>query len=160
MLKRPPRARKSERGQSFTELAISIVFLLVLLSVVIDLGWAFYQMIALRDTAQEAASFGIMCPDANPVVAENKIRQRLRLSATAPLDMKHIDDGNVVLKFFDAKGEDFSGRLPKHGDMVSISVEIQHQIIVPFAATFIGRDTYPLKVQVTDTIMVDTCQKP
>ncbi len=150
-------SRKSERGQSFMELAISIVFLLILLSVIIDLGWAFYSMTALRDTAQEAASYGVMCPD------ESRIRERLRLSTSAPLNASDIDNGNVNVIFLrpgTGGAPPTQVGNPKHGDIVRVEVEIEHNILVPFIGAVINRYTYPLKVDVSDTIMVDKCPGP
>ncbi len=137
----------SERGQSFMELAVSLVFLLILLSVVIDLGWAFYMMTALRDAAQEAASYGIMCPD------ETLIRDRLRRSTTAPLSMEDIDAGQVLVESITYGG----GAAWKKGSIVKVSITITHPIMVPFLGAVIGRTTYPLSVNVSDTIMVDDC---
>lgn len=151
MLKRLLLPKKSQRGQSFLELAVSLVFLLVLVMVVIDLGWAFYTMTALRDTAQEAASFGIMCPD------KERILQRLRMSTTAPLSMEDIDNGNISVTFLDPLNSGAEIPQGEHGDVVHVSVEVQHQIIVPFVGSFIGQTTYPLKADVSDTIMVDEC---
>lgn len=147
LCKKRVRRRKSERGQSFMELAISMVFLLVLLSAVVDLGWAFYTMTALRDTAQEAASYGIMCPD------QDKIVQRLRLSTTAPLSIKDIDEGDIEVESIPVGSNDAW----KKGSIVKISVTIDHTILVPFLGAVIGRTTYPLSVDVSDTIMVDKC---
>ncbi len=141
------REQKSERGQSFMELAVSLVFLLVLLSVVIDLGWAFYTMTALRDTAQEAASYGIMCPD------EVEIIERLRRSATAPLSMDDLDAGAIFVESI-AVG---SNEAWHKGSIVRVEVTIDHKIMVPFLGAVIGRTTYPLSVDVADTIMVDEC---
>ncbi len=145
--------QEGERGQSFMELAISMVFLLVLLSAIIDLGWAFYSMTALRDTAQEAASYGVMCPD------RDKILERLRLSTSAPLNASDIDNGNVNVVFL-RPGVTDPVTDPKHGDIVRVEVEIEHTIMVPFLGAVINRYTYPLKVDVSDTIMVDKCPGP
>jgi Flp pilus assembly protein TadG len=143
--------QKSERGQSFLELGVSLIFLLILLAAVVDLGWAFYTMTALRDTAQEAASFGTMCPD------KDLIKQRLRLSTSAPLSMQDVDNGNISITFLDVTdGTELTEG--KHGDLVHVSVEIQHKIVTPFVGSFIGRWEYPLMAEVSDTIMVDTCQ--
>lgn len=139
--------RRGERGQSFMELAISMVFLLILLSAVVDLGWAFYTMTALRDTAQEAASYGIMCPD------EDRIIQRLRLSTTAPLSVEDIDEGDITVESIPIGESDAWTK----GSIVKISVTINHTILVPFLGSVIGRTTYPLSVDVSDTIMVDKC---
>lgn len=141
---------RSERGQSFMELAISLIFLLIMLTVMIDLGWAFYSMIALRDAAQEAASFGAMCPD------EDLIAERLRLSATAPIDMNDIpdDEDHILVEFIDTDGNPAD---PVRGNLVRVTAQIDHQIIVPFAGTFLGRTSYPLRVNVADTVMRDSC---
>ena len=141
------RCRKGERGQSFMELAISLVFLLMLLSVIIDLGWAFYTLTALRDTAQEAASYGIMCPDHDLVV------ERLRRSTTQPISMQDIDAGNIVVESFPVG----TAAAWKKGSLVKVTVTINHSILVPFLSAVIGTTTYPLSVKVADTIMVDEC---
>ncbi len=157
-------AKKSERGQSFMELAVSIVFLLILLAAVIDLGWAYYQMTALRDTAQEAASYGTMCPDItgpldnsqNP--PPNKIVQRLLWSTTAPLNPKDFKKIEVTFTDMDGNALDLSNSATKlKGNQVHVSVEIDHHIVTPFVSTFIGTTVYPLKADVTDTIMVEDC---
>lgn len=150
MLKEKWLNRSRERGQSFMELAISLVFLLVLLSVVVDLGWAFYTMTALRDTTQEAAAYGTMCPD------EDKIKTRLIYSTNAPLTMEDMDPDKVVVTFINGKTL-AETNTPAQGDIVKVEVEYTHRIVVPFVGAFIGRYSYPLKVDVSDTIMVKEC---
>ena len=151
MIKKFIARKKSEIGQSFMELALSMVFLLVLLTVVIDLGWAFYTMIALRDAAQEAASFGSMCPDAD------LIAERLRLSASTPISMEDIPDDaeHIDIEFIDPQTGIEAD--PVHGNLVRVTAQVDHEIIVPFAASFLGRTSYPLRVNVADTVMRDTC---
>ena len=135
------------------ELAVSLVFLLILLSAVIDLGWAFYEMIALRDAAQEAASFGSMCP-----IDKDKIQTRLEESATPPIDMLdvtplvewvNVSTGAVITNQADVE----------LGDSVRVSATIQHQIKTPFVGAFIGRYEYPLTATVSSTVMRDDCRE-
>lgn len=143
--------RRGERGQGFMELAISLVFLLMLLAVVIDLGWAFYELIALRDAAQEAASFGAMCPTNIPLVTE-----RLRLSATTPLSMEDIPPANIQITIIDpANGNPTA---VARGMAIRVSATVDHDIMTPFLGAIIGRQTYPLNVNVTDTILREDCQ--
>jgi len=157
--------RKGERGQAFMELAISLVFLLILLSVVIELGWAFYEMIALRDAAQEAASFGAMCPPDqslgdDPAIPSGNyalIWDRLRLSATTPLNTDDLDYNGVEIKMFEA-GTTNEVTVPALGDTIFISLTYGHDIKAPFVGAFIGRQSYNLTVNVSDTIMRDDCQ--
>lgn len=150
-------AVRRERGQSFMELAISLVFLLILLSAVIDLGWAFYTMVALRDTAQEGASFGAMCPD-NPT----RVRSRILESATAPINVSDLETGDIEICIVDPASPPpvfgcTTNAAAVRGNSVRVSLRIQHQILTPFVGTFIGTQSYPLSVTVTNTILVEEC---
>jgi hypothetical protein len=152
--------RRGQRGQAFTELAISLLFLLILMSVMIDLGWAFYTLIALRDAAQEAASYGAICPFEEDNLTANTalIRERLRLSATAPIDMRDIDLNDIEIWFTDlpdpADPDDLTAiTTPVMGGNIVVRVTIQHKIMTPFAGAFIGTQEYPLTVQIADTVM-------
>jgi len=147
--------QKGQRGQAFLEFAISLVFLLILLSAVIDLGWGFYTMVALRDAAQEAAAFGSICP-----TDEVKITERLRKSANTPLDMNDIDPGNIEICIIDsdpAAGK-VCGAPIALGNSVKVTVTVQHKILTPFVGMFIGdKWEYPLSVTVSDTILRTSC---
>ncbi len=145
--------RKSERGQGFMELAISLVFLLILFSAMVDLAWAFYTLISLRDAVQEAAAYGSMCPD-----RLDKIELRLKQSASAPVDMSQIQAGDFSISYCDPyPGGPCRDTNPKRGDYLRVSVRYMHEIITPFVGAFINRQTYPLEVIVSDTIMRDKC---
>lgn len=152
--------QKSERGQSFMELAISLTFLLILLAAVIDLGWAFYTMVALRDTAQEGAAFGSMCPNDFSLIEE-----RLRESATAPLSIEDIDGGDIEICIIDPDSppELFAcsgkGAAIVRGNSVRVTIRIQHDILTPFVGSFIGTQTYPLTVTVSNTILREDTMK-
>lgn len=161
MFKKLSSGWKRARGQSFVELGLSLLFLLTLLAVVIDLGWAFYTMVALRDVAQEAAAFGAMCPD-EPALIEERLRQ----SASAPIRMEDLEGGNVEICIVDSTPADHPALFecdaadnedPERGNSVRIAVRIQHQILVPFVGGFIGTQTYPLTATSTNTILVEEC---
>lgn len=139
-------SRKTERGQAFVELAISLVFLLVLFTVMVDLGWAFYTMIAMRDTVQEAAVYGSMCP-----MSETLIEKRLRKSASAPLDINTVPASDIDIDFVDPVGN--TGAAKVRGNSIRVTLRYNHQIVVPFAGAFIGTTSYPLEVTVADTIL-------
>jgi len=134
----------SERGQSLVELSISIVFLLILFSVVIDLGWSLYTLIALQDSAQEGAIFASMCQNTSSVVA------RIKESTTAPLDANDITDISIL--YFDENGEP-SGNVT-YGSSVKVTLTLEYQVITPFVGAFIGEEgSYPLTVTSTNSIM-------
>jgi hypothetical protein len=143
--------KDGERGQGFMELAISLVFLLVLFSAMVDLAWAFYTLISLRDAVQEAAAYGSMCPDRLDL-----IEVRLRQSASAPVDMNQIADFDIKYCNPVPNGTCRTTN-PQRGDYLRVRVSYLHEIITPFVGAFINRQTYPLEVIVSDTIMRDTC---
>jgi Flp pilus assembly protein TadG len=155
--------RRRERGQAFTEMALTLMFLLVLLSVVVDLGWAFYTLVTLRDAAQEAAAYGAMCPKKDDGTANtDSIRQRLIFSSTAPIDLRTVPSSDVDIQvwFTALANTDPSTAIdlapvttPVMGGNVVVRVTLQHQIVTPFVGAFIGRQQYPLTVQVADTVM-------
>jgi Flp pilus assembly protein TadG len=64
MLKIEP-IKNSEKGQSMVELAVAVVVLLILVSGVVDLGRVAFHYIAMRDAAQEAASYASFFPNNN-----------------------------------------------------------------------------------------------
>lgn len=140
--------KRTERGQSFMELAISLVFLLIVLSVMVDLGWAFYTLISLRDIAQEATSYGSMCAK-----DKNGIEERFRESATSPLDAGDIS--NFTLQYCTPATMACRNNNPLKGDFISISATYQHHIVTPFIGVFLGNvQEYPLSVTASNSIMV------
>lgn len=158
----PFNPRKSERGQAFLELAVSLMFLLILFTVLVDLGWAFYEMIAMRDAAQEAAAYGSMCPPniTNDVNAVTKIKTRLKETAGSPLNLDKIvvDPSNptndtIVVKVINPSNPAETNPAPVKGNSVYVEFSYTHKIIVPLVSTFIGTTEYPLKVNVSDTIL-------
>ena len=51
-----------ENGQSFVEMAIALVILLLLVGGIVDLGRAFFSTMTLRDAVQEGALYGSIDP--------------------------------------------------------------------------------------------------
>ena len=139
---------RDQRGQSFMELAISLVFLLILFSAVVDLGWAFYTLTTLRDVAQEGAAYGAMCSN------QAKVLNHLKSSSTEPIDMTLLSDDSIEICFSDPGTSTCKNASIKRGDMVRISITYEHQIVTPFIGAFIGnKQSYPLTVDVTDTVL-------
>lgn len=54
--------KSKESGQSLVELAVSLIILLILLAGIVDLGRIAFYYIAMRDAAQEGASYGSIFP--------------------------------------------------------------------------------------------------
>lgn len=146
----------AERGQAFVEMAISLVFLLILLSVTIEAGWALYTMIALRDAAQEAASYAAICPVPGVSNDYPKVISRLRTSASAPINMADVSDIRVCVINPASPPTSCAAQAllsPALGLDIRVEAAVNHQILAPFVGSFIGTNTIPIRVDVSDAIL-------
>jgi hypothetical protein len=140
-------ADRVERGQSLTELALTLTFILILLAGVVDLGRAFFTFMALRDSAQEGAAYGSINPTDN-VGIEN----RVRYASNMLRDLSDNPNANVTVSM------GFSGALCTGND-ITVRVEYHNfRFTMPFIGMFIGSQTIPIKATITDTILSPACQ--
>ncbi len=155
---------KRESGQSLVELAMSMVLLLTLLAGLVDLGRAFFTYIALRDAAQEGASYASVAkPDALNTSSEvaaycTAIETRARSTSSNPVDLTMADVSVQTL----INGNDCAS-LPAAnvcmGGAVSVRVSYQNfPITMPFMGIILGTQTLPLSAVVVDTILTPACQ--
>lgn len=135
---------RTEQGQSLVEMAISLVFLLILLSGIIDLGRIFFTYIALRDAAQEGASYAAICP-----VEPLAIDIRVRNSSHFPVDLTDHDHVEV-----------HSSVVLPGAPGTEVNVEVLYndfQLITPFLGTILGTQTINLNAKAYDIILQHTC---
>jgi Flp pilus assembly protein TadG len=144
------KTKKSERGQSLVELAISLVLLLLLLSGAVELGMAFFQYVQLRDAAQEGALYGSMNPPANAgdTTQKTKIADRAKAASQSPIKLQTDATVNVTVDVTDNKYCE--------GGSLKVTVSYPHKIFMPFLPRVIG-STIPLSASVTDTILTPVC---
>ncbi len=123
----------SERGQSLVEVALGMVFLVVLLAGIIDLGRAYFAKIAITDAAAEGAMFASVNPWCVYTCADpNNVRFRVRHASESPLvDWERVDAAVSPL--------DMSQNVS--GTPVTVTVEYNFPLITPFIATIVGQDT-------------------
>lgn len=142
--------RKSERGQSLVELAVSLVILLFLLSGAVEFGIIFFQFVQLRDAAQEGALYGSINPpgDASDTTAISAIETRALSSSSSPIDLLNDPDVDVIVEVPDGKYCE--------GGSLRVRVEYPHKVFMPFMSQFIG-PSIPLNAAVTDTILTPVC---
>lgn|SRR5574341_104478 len=136
---------KSERGQSLVELAISISILIFLLAGAVEFGMIFFQYVQLRDAAQEGALYGSLHPDQFAA-----IEARVRGASSSPIDL--ADASVTVNPELIGNGN----ACETTGNAIKVTVSFDHQVFMPFMATFIG-STIPLDASVTDTILQPPC---
>jgi hypothetical protein len=144
-----------EHGQALVELSISIVFILIIVFMVIDLGIMYFTQITVRDAVQEAASYGSICPS-----NADKIRARFRTSATVPiidLSAATIPDSDIDICVFESSDPNTCGKPATIGNNISVTATVIHKVMTPFLGTFIGAQQYPITVSATYEIRLTSC---
>jgi Flp pilus assembly protein TadG len=150
-----------ERGQSLVEFGISLVILLYLLSGAAEFGVLLFQYVQLRDAAQEGALYGSMNPyidsnvngkfDAGEPVNRAGIEARARAASNKPINLS--DAGLVTITPSSADGTG----LFCEGHGVTVLVEFDHQIFMPFLPQILNQKKIHLSATVTDTILTPVC---
>jgi Flp pilus assembly protein TadG len=146
---------RKEHGQSMIELALTITILMVLLAGTIDLGHAFFVWLAMRDAAQEGATYGSY----DPAITEGNIEAYI--IALAKTDAITDPAANVVAEV------DFYGDrcLGYHADPNSLNkpntIEVtvdytNFPISMPFLGAIIG-DTISIHATINDSIIAPMC---
>jgi Flp pilus assembly protein TadG len=132
-----------EKGQSMVELALTITILMALLAGTIDLGRAFFTWLALRDAAQEGASYGSIKPtDSGGIIARVKDN----------LEQVVRDTNNIAVNYsISPAGQKCLG---------TITVDVTYTnfpLTMPFLGTIIGSQTIPIHATINDTILMPLC---
>lgn len=147
-----------EKGQSMVELSLVLMFVLILLAGVVDLGRMMYEYLTMRDAAQEGASFGIAYPG-------YCVEMGTRVWDNLP-DSFSLADGdsvNITVNGQDcanAYNIDKNQPLPVHGcEGHELIVNIDHtfDIGMPFLSAFTG-PTVPMHVEIKDRIVRPNCK--
>lgn len=161
---------KLERGQSLTELSITMTLVLILLAGVADIGRAFFTYITLRDAAQEGAlygSFAFSAPDPggapnaliNPGAACSLITQRVRQNSNSPVDL--ANEANITVQIASSKNSsvwvDCTPAMtiqPCAYDRIRVRVAFDDfTLSTPFLGALIGTQTVDISASVEDTIL-------
>ncbi|MFQ5922878.1 MAG: TadE family protein [Anaerolineales bacterium] len=128
-----------ESGQSLTEFAISITFVLILLAGIVDLGRAFFVLISLQDAAQEGAAYAAIAP-----TDTTGIRQRVRQGSGSAFDVADLTDSQIDILVTGSACA---------GNSVKLTLEYDFEFLAPFAA---GK-TLPLRAEIIDRILQPPC---
>jgi Flp pilus assembly protein TadG len=155
----------SPKGQSLVELAISLLFLIYLLSGAAEFGVLFFQYVQLRDAAQEGALYGSASFENKPPTStelqavETRARQAsgiapINLSDTSKVTVVLYVDNTLVWRNGVSQG---STSVACEGHGLRVVVSYTHQIFMPFMPQLLGRSTIPLSAEVTDTILTPVC---
>lgn len=162
--------RRSERGQSLSEMSMAMALILILLAGVADLGRAFFTYISLRDAAQEGALYGSFAfsqpapggsPNSliSPATACDRIATRLLQNTDSPVDLS--TDATISILIHQASNPgvwvDCSSTIaiqPCVSDRIQVSVTYEDfPITMPFLGTLIGSQTVDITARVEDVIL-------
>jgi Flp pilus assembly protein TadG len=156
-MKKIPFVRQSERGQSLVEMAVSLMLILTLLSGAVDIGRAFFIMIALNDAAQEGALYGSI----GAVIDQNgngKYDVGEPVNTAAIVNRVRQSSNTVDLTDTVRVGVDVAtGTPPCAGAGITIRVTYQFDFAMPLIATIIGHNTVPIRATMTNTILRPAC---
>jgi hypothetical protein len=134
-----------EQGQGLVEFAFVATLLLILFVGLIDLGRALFAYMALRDAAQEGATYGSIYPGES-----GSIELRTRETSKRPVD---LSDTSLVDVQINLLGPACAGN--------GIEVEVTYPefpLTTPLLSSILGSDTIPIRAKVTDTILTPPCE--
>lgn len=143
--------KHNERGQSMVELALTVSILMVLLAGTIDLGRAFFTWLAMRDAAQEGASYGsYTASDTAGIEARARANFSDVINDPAALVTVHVDySGDLCLD---------PNLPPPNVNTLTVNIDYDNfPITMPFLGTLLGSQTLPIHAAVSDTILSPLC---
>jgi Flp pilus assembly protein TadG len=142
-MKRTSKSDSREKGQSLVEVAAGLVFLLILLAGVVDLGRALYTRVTLLDAAEEGAMYGAGIPSDT-----SGIESRIRDYTLGPIDFTDSDQVDISI---DVVGSACAGNL------LQVTVSHEMMITTPFLGTVLGSQTIPITGVAESVILAPGC---
>lgn len=132
---------RRQRGQSLTEMAVSLPILLVLLAGVLDIGRAYYTYLSLRDAAAEGAAYGSIHPTDSSGIIDRVVGE----SPTGVVDWTSATvTPTVLVKSCEGGG-------------IRVQVQYSYTLLTPFIGAIAGSQTLPLSATVVNTILSPVC---
>lgn len=136
-----PLINPQERGQSLTELALTLTILLTLLAGVLDIGRAYFLFLALRDAAAEGAAYGSFDP-LDTAEIKNRVRRE------SPGGMISWDEATITVNII--------GQACRGGG-IEVTAQVDYTLLTPFIGSIAGSQTLPLEATVVNTILSPGC---
>ena len=145
---------KSEQGQSLTEFALALVFLLTLVAGVADLGRMFFAYIIIRDAAQEGAVYGSIADKTDLAAFETEVEDRVKEAFSDPDNPSDtpIDISNLVVQT-----TLIGPTCAAPGSGVSVRVDYQVPVTMPFLGMIIGAQEMKMSATVENAILSPAC---
>jgi len=144
----------SEKGQSLTEFAMVLVFLLTLLAGVFDLGRAFFAYIIIRDAAQEGAVYASIAPKDDLNSFKTAVADRVEAAYMDPSDSSTTI---IDITKLDVQVDLIGSACAAPGNGVRVTVNYSLPVAMPFFGAMIGSQNISLSAQAEDTILSPIC---
>lgn len=147
-----PRQAGAARGQGLVEFALVVMFLFLLVSGVIGIGNAYFLHLALRDAAQEGASYAAVAPaPANWPQVQARAQEVMAGTLAA-------SDVTVTVTELNP-GVFCAGINPStlRSNGIEVQVSYNMPIVVPFLGAIVGSDTWTLTGTARNTILRPGC---
>ena len=126
---------RTEKGQSIVELAVLFPLLMMLLMGLLDLGRAYYIMIALRDAAEEGAAYAAIAPS-----DQTGIKARAT-DASGDLVTINADDVQIATASLTS------------GEPITVTINYQYDFYMPLAQPFLPEEGLTLRGQAIHPII-------
>ena len=154
------KTKNSENGQSMVELAISLTFLLFIIAGLVDFGRAFGTFIAVRDAAQEGASFAAVARTAaNDPMFCNDVTARVQSTSGTLQGWSDAGEIQITTTINGVNCASANAATACLGSAVEVEVEFTNfPLVTPFLGTIIGTQSITLRATAIDTILTPPCQ--
>jgi Flp pilus assembly protein TadG len=147
-------SRKKESGQSLVEMALVFTTVVLILSILVDVGRAFFTLIALHDASQEGALYASMKHE------DGSWKDAILTSSTEPIDFQAESDSGIfrveplqINGTGNCAGFDASG----NANTVIVIVSYDFNFIMPLLDTIVPSGQITLRAQSDSTIMYPPC---
>lgn len=166
-------SQNNEKGQSLVELGLLFTTLVLMLGILVDVGRAFFTLIALHDAAQEGAIHSSMNPTYNESSYEStwpKTKTAIITSSNAPINFQaaydagtfrivhptingctHHDSGCPTTN--DCSGFDYYG----NANTTNVTVLYDFEFIMPLITNLVPGGMLTLSATADSTIVYPPC---
>lgn len=135
----------AQKGQSLTEMAISMVILLILVAGVFDVGRAIFTYLSMRDAAQEGAAYASIEPSNCTEIIN---RTSANLEDFTSIDVRVNGKACASATSMDACA----------GHEARVTVQLNFPMTMPFIGAIIGTQNINLRATATDTVLRPYCR--
>lgn len=153
---------KAQKGQSLTEMAVSMVVLLILIAGIFDVGRAIFTYMSMRDAAQEGAAYAAVVFLQEE--SDHRDMASFRAAACSAVEdriRENLEDANTTVQTLINGIDCNSASITRDacaGHEARVTVELQLPISTPFIGAFIGSQSFTLRATATDTILRPYCK--